>query len=801
VLRDDPNCIFYIRPPHSGLESSSRKEEEEELFQACETNDVGRAESLLEARVRPFGEDATGAQPIHAAARSGSLSVLKLLLAFKARPDERDRLESLTPLHLAAGYGQVECGSYLLGGCSVIKGSLQGGLQGSPAGGLVSAEDNKGSTPLHHAANFGHVAMIPLLLAAKADPNAANQGGRCPGHVAARKGDMAALKSLVSGKADLRICDLSGRQAAHHAGSAGSSNVLEYLQQERLAKLTVRDESGRTPAHCAAQEGHVSCLEHLMLWGTAINIRDQQGLTPVQRLRKMLRCHLNSEERAEEVIRRLGEPCVPGWKTPAASHHLHGAYSQSCYSQSGGPTAPPPPELPEHAVWEREPYTEAASSSFRVFSYESYRIAKSPKLSHCVCLGGGEGLRTVWKAGLPPPLDHRIVFKSPVESHREAEQWELAGGLIFDELDRLLHGGRLSGGLSREFLALDLLERGNFRNKVEKAILLVAGEDGEGDRVSRDGFCRNFRRMEEAMGGPSWHQRAVEVEVWYGRNEADAMHNLLRLLREREQTLSKELAYEEQQTQHEEEDHEAEEKDRKVELVVGDVVWFQGGAPGLPDGRHRPAKVTMVEEGYLVMETIGPGLKLEITRRRRAVLTEDAHESLSTRELLLGIHAELLSKSKIKAATALNEAKREAVQLEIRLREATEAEADQVAALIEEMDSEPKTLAGAAKQAGRLVGLAEPLAAGIGPSTAVKTGRRLFRLELDSVKPGLHGPLLELHFELGLKGELRVTLTDLKSNRSVADSAEPVVIPPNRLEDSAVITFRESALEQAAPAT
>src|SRR5882762_6488923 len=61
--------------------------------------------------------------------------------------------------------------------------AAQGLLRSSPE--LVKGQDNGGSTPLHHAAGFGTVATLKLLLDKGANVNATNRMGSTPLHWAA----------------------------------------------------------------------------------------------------------------------------------------------------------------------------------------------------------------------------------------------------------------------------------------------------------------------------------------------------------------------------------------------------------------------------------------------------------------------------------------------------------------------------------------------------------------------------------------------------------------------------------------
>ena len=59
-------------------------------------------------------------------------------------------------------------------------------LKGNPD--LVFSKDNKGLTPLHHAAFNGHQNLVELLLANKAEVNAKTTNGMTPLHLTAKMG-------------------------------------------------------------------------------------------------------------------------------------------------------------------------------------------------------------------------------------------------------------------------------------------------------------------------------------------------------------------------------------------------------------------------------------------------------------------------------------------------------------------------------------------------------------------------------------------------------------------------------------
>jgi hypothetical protein len=118
----------------------------------------------------------------------------------------------------------------------------------------IAAQNRRGATPLHYAADgspgtarwdpAAQAATIALLIASGADPNAANRDGVTPLHRAVRTRAAAAVNALLAGGADARRENGSGSTplmlATQQTGRSGSGGVEAKAQQAEIIRLFER---------------------------------------------------------------------------------------------------------------------------------------------------------------------------------------------------------------------------------------------------------------------------------------------------------------------------------------------------------------------------------------------------------------------------------------------------------------------------------------------------------------------------------------------------------------------------------
>merc|ERR1712176_609020 len=96
---------------------------------------------------------------------------------------------------------------------------------------------SQGMSPLHLAANKGHVDMMRYLVDKGLNPNARDPGGSTPAMTAATGGHVSALEYLIGKGADLHAKDDKGRSAMHGAAMYARHYIIGFLFEEKGLSL------------------------------------------------------------------------------------------------------------------------------------------------------------------------------------------------------------------------------------------------------------------------------------------------------------------------------------------------------------------------------------------------------------------------------------------------------------------------------------------------------------------------------------------------------------------------------------
>ena len=301
-----------------------------DLLKAAHEGNVAEVRSLLDLGVDVNTEFTEGYTALHAAAVKGHLQVVQLLLERRASLI----VGTLFVPHDHASALQWTCGPAGSGSLPIIKLILEHSLteqgpertkqlvnrKSNPFGwtclrdataanrpavaqallnyGAVLLSDDKGRTPLHHAAGSGYIDMLDTLLRPSSPHHAAEiqyflhsrEDNRLhsPLRVASDSGRIEAIKCLIAHGARLDISK-SGSTALHGAAYRNKLDVVKFYLREiskdkwdeaRLSPHT-RNDRGKTALHDAAEKGNNEICQTLLEFGLDVDEKDNDGRTPL----------------------------------------------------------------------------------------------------------------------------------------------------------------------------------------------------------------------------------------------------------------------------------------------------------------------------------------------------------------------------------------------------------------------------------------------------------------------------------------------------------------------------------------
>lgn len=140
---------------------------------------------------------------------------------------------------------------------------------------------NTGRSPLHSAAQLGHIECLSTLLEEGALVNIADHFQHTPLHYAAHEGKVECIKELIKHEAYVN-CQNRLKQTPLHLAAAKGYDACVKILVDNGAKVTACDESGKTPAYVAIENGHVQLAEIL----TLIARQTQQPINPLPKARR-----------------------------------------------------------------------------------------------------------------------------------------------------------------------------------------------------------------------------------------------------------------------------------------------------------------------------------------------------------------------------------------------------------------------------------------------------------------------------------------------------------------------------------
>lgn len=315
------------------------------------------ARMLLDSKADANAKDGDGWPVLHYAARDGNSEIVDILLAHGANIEARDR-DHFTALHTAAEAGRADVVRVLLDHGADVSARVPDGrtaLHHAAAQNMigdytrivamliahnaeVDAREVHGGTALMLAARLGALSMAKLLLANKADPNAALAKGRTPLHEVTREWRFRADKQRMS------------EEEARRQGNDADYLALAELLLSKGARLDVSDSDGWTPFHGAVSWGDKRMVELFLKKGANVHAKTKIGTTPLHVLiygsgnievARLLLAHQSELEVAEAagVTPLLAAVSTKGKRNPAIVELLLREGANIRARGSGGETA------------------------------------------------------------------------------------------------------------------------------------------------------------------------------------------------------------------------------------------------------------------------------------------------------------------------------------------------------------------------------------------------------------------------------------------------------------------------------
>ncbi|KAH0585571.1 hypothetical protein H2248_008801 [Termitomyces sp. 'cryptogamus'] len=205
---------------------------------------------------------------IHLAAQNKQLSLLRALVAENTKDVNCLDQDERTPLHWAASSGAIDIVRFLIDQKAE-----------------VDKPDISGWTALHIAVSAGHDEVVKELVGAGADVNRKNDKGITPLHYAASKSRIDIGRLLISRGADINAKDKANQVPLHRAATTGSVGFIRLLlgtsnSGVTKTRLNVADRVGNTPLHLAMDSAHAEAAVVLINAGADRSRLNQDGEAP-----------------------------------------------------------------------------------------------------------------------------------------------------------------------------------------------------------------------------------------------------------------------------------------------------------------------------------------------------------------------------------------------------------------------------------------------------------------------------------------------------------------------------------------
>lgn len=252
------------------------------LHQVCTIGMAEMVDVLLQKNKKLINQvDEEGMTPLHIAAYFGNTEVVKKLLENNALLDVYSN-SGVNAIHLAAARGHVDILKLLIQkGVSIGKTDLYGGspLHAAAESGQIQTvkylienkaginnTDKEGVTALQFAVLHNHIEVAKLLIATGATVNFYSKKYGPLLHAAIRNKNIEMVKLLIDAKANVYEVDKANNSAVHIAAELGNIEILSVLLA-KSADVNALNQNRKSPLLIAAEKNHVECVKELLING------------------------------------------------------------------------------------------------------------------------------------------------------------------------------------------------------------------------------------------------------------------------------------------------------------------------------------------------------------------------------------------------------------------------------------------------------------------------------------------------------------------------------------------------------
>ncbi|XP_044279991.1 transient receptor potential cation channel subfamily A member 1 [Varanus komodoensis] len=214
-----------------------------------------KCSTSFEGAVREADAASVASQDVFKVISDGSTCRLRSFI--KKNRDGLKKLDDLnaTPLHHAAGNGQLELMQMIIDGSSVE---------------ALNVTDSSGNTPLHWATKKNQIESVKLLLSRGANPNILNSNAMAPLHLAAQCLYNDLVKVLIEhSSTDVNLEGEGGNTPILVACYKDNPEALKLLI-ENGGKICKANSIGCMPVHAAAFSGAKLCMEIIIKRGEVL---------------------------------------------------------------------------------------------------------------------------------------------------------------------------------------------------------------------------------------------------------------------------------------------------------------------------------------------------------------------------------------------------------------------------------------------------------------------------------------------------------------------------------------------------